>query len=67
MNYGLKPLNLIFITHDLSIAKHISDNIMVLNFGKVVEFNFSKEIFRAPKHSYTKKLILSISPSKINI
>ena len=43
MNYGLKPLNLIFITHDLSIAQHISDNIMVLNFGKVVEFNFSKD------------------------
>ena len=67
MNYGLKPLNLIFITHDLSIAKHISDNIMVLNFGKVVEFNSSKEIFRAPKHSYTKKLISSIYQSKINI
>ena len=67
MNYGLKPLNLIFITHDLSIAKHISDNIMVLNFGKVVEFNSSKEIFRAPKHSYTKKLISSISQPKIDI
>ena len=60
-------LSLIFITHDLSIAKHISDNIMVLNFGKVVEFNSSKEIFRAPKHSYTKKLISSISQPKINI
>jgi len=60
-------LSLIFITHDLSIAKHISDNIMVLNFGKVVEFNSSKEIFRAPKHSYTKKLISSISQPKIDI
>ena len=67
MNYGLKPLNLIFITHDLSIEKHISDNIMVLNFGKVVEFNSSKEIFRAPKHSYTKKLILSIYQPKTDI
>ena len=60
-------LSLIFITHDLSIAKHISDNIMVLNFGKVVEFNSSKEIFRAPKHSYTKKLILSIYQPKTDI
>ena len=59
-------LSLIFITHDLSIAKHISDNIMVLNFGKVVEFNSSKEIFRAPKHSYTKKLISSIYQPKID-
>ena len=40
---------------------------MALNFGKVVEFNSSKEIFRAPKHSYTKKLISSISQPKIEI
>jgi len=53
-------LSLIFITHDLSIAKHISDNIMVLYFGKAVEMNSSKEIFSNPLHSYTKKLISSI-------
>ena len=48
-------LSLIFITHDLSIAKHISDNIMVLYFGKVVEYNTSKEIFRRPQTSLFKK------------
>ena len=53
-------LSLIFITHDLSIAKHISDNIMVLYFGKAVEMNSSKEIFSNPLHPYTKKLISSI-------
>jgi oligopeptide transport system ATP-binding protein len=53
-------LSLIFITHDLSIAKHISDNIMVLYFGKAVEMNSSKEIFSNPLHSYTKKLISSV-------
>ena len=40
---------------------------MILNFGKVVEFNSSKEIFKASKHSYIKKLILPISQPKIDI
>ncbi len=53
-------LSLIFITHDLSIAKHISDNILVLYFGKTVEIASSKELFKNPQHTYTKKLISSI-------
>ena len=53
-------LSLIFITHDLSIAKHISDNILVLYFGKTVEIASSKELFENPQHSYTKKLISSV-------
>ena len=57
-------LSLIFITHDLSIAKHISDNVLVLYFGKVVEINSSKEIFHNPQHKYTKKLISSIPALK---
>jgi len=53
-------LSLIFITHDLSIAKHISDNILVLYFGKTVEIASSKELFENPQHAYTKKLIASV-------
>ena len=53
-------LSLIFITHDLSIAKHISDNILVLYFGKTVEIASSKELFENPQHAYTKKLISSV-------
>ena len=53
-------LSLIFITHDLSIAKHISDNILVLYFGKTVEIASSKELFKNPQHAYTKKLISSV-------
>ena len=53
-------LTYLFITHDLNIAKHMSDNIMVLNLGKIVEMNKSYEIFNFPKHDYTKKLISSI-------
>ena len=57
-------LSLIFITHDLSIAKHISDNVLVLYYGKTVEMNTSKEIFSNPQHQYTKKLISSIPTLK---
>ena len=39
---------------------------MVLYFGKVVEYNSSKEIFRRPQHPYSKKLISSIPQLKIN-
>ncbi|HIC41772.1 MAG TPA: hypothetical protein EYO86_01655 [Pelagibacterales bacterium] len=44
----------------LVIAKHISDNIMVLYFGKLVEMNSSKELFSNPLHPYTKKIISSV-------
>ena len=57
-------LSLIFITHDLSIAKHISDNVLVLYYGKTVEMNTSKAIFSNPQHQYTKKLISSIPTLK---
>ena len=53
-------LTYLFITHDLNLAKHMSDNIMVLNLGKIVEMNKSNEIFNFPKQDYTKKLISSI-------
>ena len=50
----------ILITHDLSIAKHMSDNIMVLYFGKCVEMKQSKQLFTNPQHEYTKQLIASV-------
>jgi len=53
-------LTYLFITHDLNIAKHMSDNIMVLNLGKMIEINNSYEVFNNPKNEYTKKLISSI-------
>ena len=53
-------LTYVFITHDLSIAKHMSDNIMVLYFGKCVEMKQSKQLFTNPQHEYTKQLIASV-------
>jgi len=50
----------IFISHDLSVVKFMSDQLIVMNQGKIEEMNDSDEIYRAPKSNYTKNLIASI-------
>ena len=57
-------LSYIFISHDLTVVKFISDQVAVMYKGKVVETNSSEEIYRNPQHLYTKKLIDAI-PSGI--
>ena len=47
----------IFISHDLSVVKFMSDQLIVMNQGKIEEMNDSDEIYRAPKSNYTKNLI----------
>lgn len=53
-------LTYIFITHDLSVVKHISDNIMVMYLGQCVEYAETKELFYNPQHPYTKALLSAI-------
>ena len=53
-------LTYLFITHDLSVVRHISDEIMVMYLGVVVERAPSKELFSSPLHPYTKELIRAI-------
>jgi len=50
----------IFITHDLSVVKHISDDILVMYLGQCVEKTSSTELFKNPLHPYTKALLSSI-------
>ena len=61
-----KGLTYMFITHDLSVVRHISDDIMVLYVGTMVEKCPSKELFRAPLHPYTKGLLSAIPVPSIN-
>lgn len=58
-----KRLNLtyLFISHDLRVVKFISDRIMVLYLGEIMEIASSDDLFSAPRHPYTRSLIGSIS------
>lgn len=49
-----------FVTHDLSVVKHISNNIMVMYLGQTVELASSDELFNNPIHPYTKALLTAI-------
>ena len=53
-------LTYIFITHDLSVVKHISDEILVLYMGKMVEKATPDELFNNPMHPYTQALLKAI-------
>jgi len=53
-------LTYMFITHDLSVVKHISDEIAVLYVGQCIEKAPSKELFENPMHPYTKMLLSAI-------
>ncbi len=50
----------IFISHDLAVVKYMSDQLLVMNKGKIEEFGDADEIYNSPKKEYTKKLIDAI-------
>lgn len=52
-----EKLSLIFITHDLSIIGNITERLIIMNKGKIVESGKTEEILRSPKDEYTKKLL----------
>lgn len=55
-----KGLTYMFVTHDMSVVRHISDDICVMYLGQVVEKCPSKELFKNPLHPYTKALLSAI-------
>jgi peptide/nickel transport system ATP-binding protein len=53
-------LSYLFISHDLSVVKYISDEVLVMHHGEMVEYGNSDELYRNPQHAYTRKLLSAI-------
>ena len=60
-------LTYLFISHDLGVVKHMSDNIAVMYLGKIVEMSDYKSIFVDPLHPYTKALLSAIPLPKVDV
>jgi peptide/nickel transport system ATP-binding protein len=61
-----RQLTYLFISHDLSVVKFISDKVVVMHAGKIVESGTAQEVYANPREDYTKDLISSI-PSPYNL
>lgn len=55
-----KKISYLFISHDLRIIRHMSDEVLVMKDGRVCESGASEQIFRNPKHAYTQLLVRSL-------
>jgi peptide/nickel transport system ATP-binding protein len=59
-------LTLLFITHDLSVAKFMADRLLVMQDGNIVEQGLADQIFSSPQHAYTKTLLQAIPTGEVS-
>ncbi|HWB60710.1 MAG TPA: ATP-binding cassette domain-containing protein [Chthoniobacteraceae bacterium] len=53
-------LTYLFIAHDLAVVEHVSDHVLVMYHGQIVESASAEEIYQNPRHDYTKKLLAAV-------
>ena len=53
-------LSMLFVTHDLSVVRHVSDRIAIMYLGEIVELGETDEVFKRPRHPYTEALFAAI-------
>ncbi len=58
-------LAFLFISHDLSVVRHIADEVLVMYLGKVAEYGATEQIFQQPQHPYTRALLASTPHLKV--
>ena len=57
---GALGLTYLFIAHDLAVIEHVSDHVLVMYRGRIVESATAEEIYRAPRHDYTRRLLAAV-------
>ncbi|GIH79855.1 ATP-binding cassette domain-containing protein [Planobispora longispora] len=53
-------LTMVFISHDLAVVRHVSDEVAVMNRGRIVEYGPCRRVYRSPAHPYTRRLLGSV-------
>ena len=60
-------LTMLFITHDLRVAAQVCDTIAVMRYGEIVEQGTTEEVFRNPRHPYTRELLAAVPGKELGI